>query len=103
MSENSWYPEGAEQFHGRVFMKTLESVRPDLYNQAAAIFAKEKAELSGSRLNASLSSLQAMINREEQKEESLLNNIFHTSGYRGMDAGQRIKVINALYQAKGVF
>jgi hypothetical protein len=44
-----------------------------------------------------------MINREEQKEASLLNNIFQTSGYHGMDAGQRIKVINALYQAKGVF
>lgn len=105
MSENlvSWYPEGAEQFHGKVFMKTLETVRPDLYKQAEDIFSKEKAELKGNRLNASLASLQAMINREEKKEDSLLNNIFHTSGYRGMEAGQRIKAINALYQTKGIF
>ena len=102
-TEKSWYPREASRFHGRVFMNTLQQVNPDLHKRASDFFNIEKAFLKTTRMKANLSSLKKMIEREEQKEDNLLKDIFQKDNYRAMDAGQRISIINALYNTKDQF
>ena len=99
----AWYPENAEQFHGRVFIKTLETTKPELYEKASEFFAFEKFELGGTKMQSNLNALRKMAQREEEKEDSLLRNIFQQDNYRSVEAGQRIQIINSLYAAKNAF
>ena len=56
----AWYPENAEQFHGRVFIKTLERTKPELYEKVSDFFAFEKFELGGVKMQNNLNALRKM-------------------------------------------
>ena len=101
--EGAWYPEEASQFHNKVFIKTLEQTRPDLYKRASDFFQIEKAFLSTTGYEANLGSLKKMAQREEEKEDNLLREIFGKDNYKAVAAGERIQIINSLYAAKGAF
>ena len=100
---DAWYPEIAAEFHGKAFLKTLQRDNIDLYEKAYDFFMFEKFDLATARHQKNLVSLLALIEREEQKEKNLMLDIFGKDNYSNLGVGERIKLINSLYSARGVF
>ena len=63
----------------------------------------EKFDLATAGHQKNLTSLLALIEREEEKEKNLMLDIFGKNNYSNMGIGERIKLINSLYSARGVF
>jgi hypothetical protein len=93
----AWYPQDAEAFHEKVFMKTLEKDNPLLYERVSKFFKYERFMFKTERMTANLSALTRLAEFEERKEENLMNDIFQRSNYSAKSTGEKIKLINEMY------
>lgn len=101
-----WYPrpDHDEKTRNFVYLDTLYEDNPKVYNKAAAIFSDVGNNLYGS-LWPQLNDLLTLANREQEKEDRLLDLFFNESraNLNPRQIAERIQSFNKIYQFKPIF
>ena len=96
-----WYPKVYRHSDSKfIYLDTLEADQPGVYKEAQNLLSQA---LSEDKIAYDLSSLQALMQREEAKEDQFLNEHFGVSSTSPRQDAERISAFNKIYQMESVF
>lgn len=96
---NPWQPHGKQDF---IYLKTLHEDNPKVYYAAQNRLYDTLSNIR-SELEPQLNDLLSLAEREQKKEDEMLDKVFGSSNGTPRDDGARIQAFNKLYQHMPVF